>query len=185
MRLVVVSDIFGKTDAFVELAAEIGRGYQVVELLDPYGGSDHNFADEKKAYDYFQKHVGLKEYSKKLSELLATKTKTACHLVGFSVGASALWLNSDKPLFHSETKIVGLYSSQIRNYLEIKPQVEVELYFPRYEEHFDIEEVIGKLEGYRGVRCFLTNYLHGFMNKKSPNYNKSGYMKYLEILQTL
>lgn len=185
MKLIVVADIFGRTDVFVELAGELGKSYQMVELLDPYPRGHHGFADEKEAYSYFKDNVGLEEYSHKLAELLAPEKHAACHVVGFSVGASALWLNSDKPLYHPQTKLFGFYSSQVRNYRHIKPQIETTLFFPKQEDHFDVGALIQELKTYRGVSCYQTDYLHGFMNKKSLNYSEEGYRKYLQLMQKM
>ena len=180
MKLIVVADIFGKTDSLEELAGELGEKYQAVKIVDPYATRNFDFTNEKEAYCYFQEKIGLEDYSCSLAEVLEDERHTVCHIIGFSVGASALWLSSDKALFHPKTKAVGFYSSQIRNFLHSKPLVDFDLFFPRYEEHFDVGEVVAELEINSGVNCYHTDYLHGFMNKKSTNYSEEGYRKYLK-----
>lgn len=55
--------------------------------------------------------------------------------LGFSFGATVAWLQSGNKKIDS---LVGFYGSRIRNYLEINPLADVNLYFCR-GQGFDVE----------------------------------------------
>ncbi len=59
MKLVVISDIFGRTKAFEQLAADVLGNNVLGKLIDPYDEQVMNFANEKEAYQYFTQNVGL------------------------------------------------------------------------------------------------------------------------------
>ena len=54
------------------------------------------------------------------------------------------------------------------------------LIFPKYEEHFCLQEMKNKIQDTKNVSIVQSEYLHGFMNKYSKNYNEEGYKKYLK-----
>jgi len=58
MNIILVSDIFGKTPALIQLAEAIGA----TAIIDPYDGVDMGFEDESKAYAYFVEQVGFEQY---------------------------------------------------------------------------------------------------------------------------
>ena len=94
MTIVIVSDIFGKTPALEKLCSDLpGR----VIIVDPYKGKYLQFKDESEAYSYFSKHVGLDCYSKILENEVELVSDNLI-LVGFSIGASAIWEISDKKI---------------------------------------------------------------------------------------
>lgn len=49
---------------------------------------------------------------------------------------------------------------------------------------FDISDVIGRVSQKANVRCFRTGYLHGFMNRRSVNFNKAVYSEHMQIIKT-
>lgn len=74
------------------------------------------------------------------------------------------------------------YGSRIREKTELCPQVPTTLVFPRYEEGFELESIIQFIEKKLNVKTIRTNYLHGFMNKKSNNFSATGYRLFSEWL---
>jgi dienelactone hydrolase len=182
MRLVVVTDIYGKTKFLKESLTYLSAKYEVIEIIDPYGSNEIHFNNEEEAYSYFQEYIGLNDYIKKLYTCLKDKPFQEYHLLGFSVGASAVWAISQMLEFNQSTKGICFYGSQIRNFLQVNPKIEIDHYFPKSEPHFSVDEVIGVLNKKVNVNCFKTPFLHGFMNKKSKNYNEGGHLKYLKIL---
>jgi len=183
MRLIVVADIYGKTKFLEESTSCLSSKYEVIEIIDPYDSNEIHFKNEEEAYGYFQKHIGLSGYIKKLHQFLKDKPFQEYHFLGFSIGASAVWAISQMFDFNQSTKGICFYGSQIRYYLEVHPTIEIDLYFPKSEPHFSVDAVINILSKKAKVNCFKTNYLHGFMNKKSKNYNEDGCSKYFEILE--
>lgn len=185
MILVAVTDIYGRTSFFYELLTILKPKYEVIEVVDPYNNLEIHFNNEQEAYTYFQEQIGLKGYIAKLHQLLIDNKYLEVHLLGFSVGASAVWAISELLNFSSNSKGICFYGSQIRNLKQVRPLIEMDLYFPITEQHFDVNELIKKLNNRPKINCYKTDYLHGFMNKKSKNFNESGYIKYMEILKNI
>lgn len=179
MNIYVVTDIFGLTPALHELVASVNLKAKIY-IVDPYKGKQMNFANEADAYAYFTKHVGVELYALYLHSLLVNDDTTK-KVIGFSVGASAIWAISD----NKELKVaqaVYFYGSQIRNLLHIVPQIKSTVIFPSKEENFCVETLALKIEKLPNVSTKRCKYLHGFMNKHSVNFNQKAYRTYKEWL---
>jgi hypothetical protein len=181
---IIVTDIFGRTPAVEQISAALP--FQST-IFDPYQGVDMAFASEPSAYLYFSENVGVEKYSQLLREHLYQIKQPLC-LIGFSVGASAIWqLSAQKHLPDAGSLIhissaLGFYSSQIRHSTEIKPQFPIQLVFPIREPSFCVQTVIQALKGNDDITLHKAAYLHGFMNSHSPNYHPQGYNCYLSTL---
>lgn len=182
MNLIAITDIFGKTAAFEKLISDISTNFEEIEIVDPYDGNAINFKDESDAYRYFRDKVGLNKYIGLLHEKIKNKNDSKQILLGFSIGASAVWVISKKLQSFSNTKGICFYSSQVRNYLEITPKIEIDFYFSKNEPSYDVDDIYSKISAKPKVRCYKTAFLHGFMNTKSQNFNLEGYNKYIKIL---
>jgi dienelactone hydrolase len=183
MNLLIVSDIFGRTNALDDLADYFEEKKIQTEILDPYDRRYMNFKNENQAYSAFHAEIGLGDYINLLKQKLTGKTLEKTVILGFSVGASAIWAvshNIEEDLF----KGICFYSSQIRNYMELRPKMEIELYFAKAEPAYDVDAVVSKLEINNKVTCFKTNFMHGFMNERSKNFNEDGFLTYREIIKT-
>lgn len=178
MDIILVTDIFGKTPALVKLSEDLN----VKIIVDPYGGVDLAFKDETEAYSYFMENVGFENY---LSILLKTTESitSASILIGFSIGASVIWKLSDKLSIKNVNRAICYYGSQIRHFKEVNPQFEVELIFPKKELHFDVLELQSELSKKKNVNTIKVDYLHGFMNLHSINYNQAAYNEQLSWLR--
>ena len=53
MKIIIASDIFGRTPELENIAVELSATSFETIILDPYLGNDMKFADENKAYEYF------------------------------------------------------------------------------------------------------------------------------------
>ena len=179
MRKIVVSDIFGKTPALEQLCMAIGDD---VDIIDPYDGKYMGFQTEEQAYEFFMANMGLNKYCGLLQWRLK-KTPSPATLIGFSVGAAAIWRISESLSTERVKRAVCFYGSQIRHLSEITPNVEVEYVLPMHEPGFSIDELVTRLSDKKNVVLHKTAYLHGFMNKFSKNYNKLGYTKYIDWLR--
>ena len=111
MISVIVADIFGKTPALEELANIICKNHLIV---DPYDGQYKMFQTESDAYEYFSSNIGLGNYSKHLINSL-TNLDSSVNLVGFSIGAAAIWNLSGSFASSRINKATCFYGSQIRN----------------------------------------------------------------------
>ena len=172
--IIIVSDIFGKTPALEKLCYDLTRPFEVV---DPYNGEFLKFKTESDAYHHFSEHVGVEYYSELLKYKI-NNTNEKIILLGFSVGASAIWRISNQDLMNVSSAIC-FYGSQIRNMLDIQPQIPMYI-IPAFEEHFSVQGLSNELAHKRNVKVQGTNYLHGFMNSHSTNYNEAGYKYYIE-----
>ncbi len=179
MQTVVVSDIFGRTKALERLCARLAGEY---EIIDPYAGKEMRFDDEARAYEYFMETIGLNGYAERLQGYLAGCKKEIV-IIGFSVGASAIWRISESLDEKRVKKVVGFYGSQIRHGLTIEPSVEVDLYLPASEPTFSVADLADRLTEKSKVRIHRTPYLHGFMNELSVNFNREGYLDYIDLLK--
>jgi dienelactone hydrolase len=179
MRTLLVSDIFGKTSSFKALAEAISEN---VEIIDPYAGAEISFADETEAYAYFMKNVGLERYCQIVNRHV-TSISQPTEIIGFSVGASAIWILSEilSPLVFQ--RVVCFYGSQIRYHKNINPCVCVELVMPKLEPTFNVEKLSRELSNKPSVKIHRSQYMHGFMNHLSKNFSSIGYEKYIVWLK--
>ena len=175
-----MSDVFGKTSALIRLAEEL----KADTIADPYNGVDMGFKTEAEAYSYFMERVGLDVYSAKLLNAIQSEA-TSKILIGFSIGASAVWRLSEKVSSKLIKRAICFYSSQIRNYSELNPKFQIELIFPKSEPHFDVCELQANLSKKQNVKTIKVDYLHGFMNYYSSNYNQVAYQDQVKWLRTI
>ena len=180
MRTILVSDIFGRTSSFKALAETISEKF---EIIDPYKGAENLFTDETEAYEYFMKNVGLERYCK-IVHRHVTSISQPTEIIGFSVGASAVWILSETLSSLVFQRVICFYGSQIRYHQNISPNVCVELLLPKSEPTFDVEKLSRELSNTPRVKIHPTQYMHGFMNYLSKNFNAIGYEKYTAWLKT-
>ncbi len=178
MHRIVVSDIFGKTPALEQLCKAVGEN---VDIIDPYAGKYMNFANEENAYEWFVTKIGLDAYCAFLHDRIERISSPAT-LIGFSVGASAIWRLSGSLGPEKTVRAICFYGSQVRHMLEIDPRIPVEYILPEYEPGFNAGELAVHLSKKKNVMLHRTPYMHGFMNALSTNYSKSGYTTYIEWL---
>jgi len=170
--VIIVTDIYGVTDALNTLKEALCTDAVNVIVLDPYGGLVKNFADEKMAYQAFTQECGHQQYVTRVLDTLKELRGKAV-VIGFSAGASAAWKAVDQ-LESNVRHVIGFYPSQIRNHLDVQPICPVTLVFPSFEQHFDVESCIAQVAKLEQVQCIKSEYLHGFMNPLSVNFNAQG-----------
>ncbi|MDQ2043765.1 hypothetical protein NRL14_08500 [Pseudoalteromonas sp. 20-92] len=179
MNYLIASDIFGLTPAFTQFT----EGFDTkVTVIDPYDNELQPIDSEEYNYNKFIQKCGHDKYTDKLQKCFAhLQAPTTC--IAFSAGASAAWRAQ---LLTGNThlkKLIGFYPSQIRNYLALDANVPCEFIFPKHEVHFNVDEVIAILNNKSAVKCNKTNYLHGFMNEHSVNYNEQAYNYFSHYLK--
>lgn len=180
MLTILVADIFGNTVALQQLAKQLAT--KEFLIIDAYAGQMINFNNEQTAYEYFNHHVGLRSYAQQLQKKLV-KIKQPFNLIAFSVGGSALWLNAKLLKTTKVNRVVCFYAAQIRHHLERQPTVTIELVLPTSEPHFDMGDLKNRLSTKPNVIINQSEYLHGFMNQLSVNYDALGFQQYLTMLQ--
>lgn len=180
MSVYVVTDIFGLTPALQKFVSTLSKAQhhstKNIHIVDPYEGKQMNFANEADAYAYFAKHIGVEQYAAYLHSLLVNDD-TEKTLIGFSVGASAIWTISDNKNLKVD-QAVYFYGSQIRHLLDITPQINSTVILPHKEEHFCVDTLQFKIESLSKVSTKRCEFFHGFMNKHSVNFNQQAYTTY-------
>lgn len=184
MNLLIATDIFGKTPALEALANQLAAGAGSSVIVDPYGGVNGEFDSEAEAYATFQRTVGLEAYIEMVSTAIE-RLEGPVFLVGFSVGASAVWALSDNADLEPGTRAYCFYGSQIRRLAGVSPRIEVTLVFPKHEPHFDVAALSARLSRKRRVSCVNTCYLHGFMNRCSVHFDPKAYAQFSLWLQAI
>lgn len=179
MNTVIVSDIFGTTPGLKALATALDASC----IIDPYCGVEKHFKDETDAYRYFSEHVGLERY---LQHLVCQVGKHSDELIliGFSIGAAAIWRLSAMPMTKQIKSAVCFYGSQIRHFADITPRFAIELVFPRSEPHFDVDSLQRSCAMKANTRIRQVDYLHGFMNSHSVNFDQHAYQRQLATLRS-
>jgi len=177
MLTIVVTDIFGKTPALEELCLKLEGE---IQIIDPYNGNFVKFDDEVEAYKHFKNVMGLNKYSELLNEAIL-KQRHTFKIIGFSIGASAIWMNSQNIKFKDIESAQCFYGSQIRNMADIDPLFPITIILPAHEEHFSVDELSQKLKQKQYIEIEETTYLHGFMNKLSRNFNDKAYNLFLKV----
>ncbi|MEM9102842.1 MAG: hypothetical protein AAGB12_11020 [Pseudomonadota bacterium] len=178
MKKILVSDIFGTTKSLKEMASYYTGD---VEIVSPYQDTCMDFANEAEAYDYFITNVGLEEYAEQLRKCILSTTDEV-QLVGFSIGASAIWFLSDHLDMKNVIQARCFYGSQIRHYKHIQPIFPIELIFPKYEKHFSVSELASDLSNLNSVKITHTDYRHGFMNPCAKHYDQDAWEHFREQL---
>ncbi|GLX81524.1 hypothetical protein [Thalassotalea eurytherma] len=178
MKTIIASDIFGVTPQLKEFANSIS---QVHVLVSPYEDQEHCFNNEAIAYQHFNHHVGVETYTEKLMTIISQQQQPI-KLIGFSAGASAVWLSLSEKHLPIKTAWC-FYSSQIRHYLTCKPNYPTTIIFPQSEPHFCVDEAINVLKHYNELTLVKELNLHGFMNPLSINYDPKLDNKYQGLLK--
>ena len=66
----------------------------------------------------------------------------------------------------------------------MEPKIDIEFCFAKSESTYEVDIVASRLEIKKRVKCFKTNFMNGFMNERSANFNKEGFEEYNEIINT-
>ncbi|WNC72861.1 dienelactone hydrolase family protein [Thalassotalea psychrophila] len=179
MSIIIVSDVFGKTAELIKLSEELNAN----TIVDPYNGANMKFKSEAEAYSYFIETIGLDAYLAKLINVIESGF-TGITLIGFSVGSSTIWRLSEMVSSHIVKRAVCFYGSQIRNFTSVDPLFDIELIFPKSEPHFSVASLQAELAKKQNVKAIKVDYLHGFMNYHSSNYNQAAYKEQINWLST-
>lgn len=177
MKTIIVTDIFGKTPALVALSKSINAH----RIIDPYHGVDMAFDNEAEAYSYFLNHVGFENYFFQLQQIIKSNS-SATLLIGFSIGATAIWRLSKMHSIIQVKRGICYYGSQIRYFRDIEPRFPIELIFPNKEPHFNVLKLQTELIKKDNVKIYHHSNLHGFMNPYSTNFNQQAYQEQLIYL---
>jgi len=174
MLTILVSDIFGLSDALEELADQLPG---TTKIIDPYAGAKLRFDNESAAYEYFVAHVGMHNYEIRLAEAL-NKCNEAMQLLGFSVGATACWKLACSATQKNIRQALCFYGSRIRHHVDLDPRIKTTIVLPKMEPTFDVLRLANSVCQKKRVQVLQTNYLHGFMNPQSDNFDVAAYAEF-------
>ena len=170
--IILLHEIYGINEHISDMRRKFaGLGFDVY-CMDFFDGRVYDYEESEAAYLYFIEKVGFKKASYKvldMLEIIRCKYQNV-FVVGYSIGATIAWLCSEE--YELIDGIVCYYGSRIRDYLDIVPKVETQLFFPEKEASFDIDDLIEKLSSKAKVNTMKFEGLHGFSDKYSLNYNK-------------
>jgi hypothetical protein len=191
MTVLIATDVFGATPAVASLVRSLACPCVVVS---PFDDPAHYFQSEQKAYHAFLAQGGVARYSAKVSALLQGKESHAGETpspqpwklaIGFSVGASALWLSSVIPEAAQLQGAILFYGSRIRDHLDLQPVCPVRLIFAEKEVAFDATLLTSELRQ-RGHQAELAQHTgHGFMNPYCARFHVKAQSMYLAQLAAL
>lgn len=191
MNIIFVADVFGLTNEFKGLCQQVTLNVEQtlgvkcpMYLIGPYQQQPKLFPSETAAYQYFMAEVTLAGYVKKLTAKMSTISGNSV-LVGFSVGGSAIWQLLSQSSSKQSLAAICFYSSQIRHMTELTPNIPTQLIFPIAEQHFSVAELQLALQGKVTVTLEQSDYLHGFMNALSMNYDPHAYQHYIKKITAL
>ena len=182
MKLIVISDIFGKTPALIDLVNELADLYGEIAIINPYNNPTPQFETEQGAYQQFHKVCGQENLFKKaLAEVQRSTSRV--DILGFSVGGTCAWNLSSQSGCGQIRQCICFYGSRIREHTEAIPQVPTTTIFPCFEVAFNIEPVIKALADKQNTELIRTKYLHGFMNRKSCNFSGEAYKYFIPSIE--
>ncbi|MCL6417678.1 dienelactone hydrolase family protein [Aestuariirhabdus sp. Z084] len=183
MRVIVATDIFGRTPA-IEALADTLASQALVEIVDPYDGCPCNFKNEQEAYRHYTSVCGHDAYLERVIGGI-NGSREPCVLVGFSAGASVLWRAIAQGIPMLVEHCIGFYPGQIRHHLDLQPNCPTTLVFPCYEQSFDVERAAQVLSAHEQVVCYQSVYKHGFMNPASLHYSVVEARRFGDLLEDL
>ncbi|MGE7675665.1 dienelactone hydrolase family protein [Lysinibacillus sp. NPDC094403] len=175
-KLFILHEIYGVND-FIKMQAKAhSNANTTVEFISLY--SDNRifpYDQEQEAYEYFINEVGFDAPLEKLTEKILEDTThyDEVLLIGFSVGATLAWRLSELPL----QRVVCVYGSRIRQYLDVNPSCPTLVILPSHEKSFDVHELKETLDTLPAVHTRQYLGQHGFMDFNHSNYCYESYLQ--------
>lgn len=184
-KVFILHEIYGIND-FIKTQAHAYENTNIkVECISLYPeNKTFTYEQEQEAYMYFINNVGFDAPLKLLTHKLleAKKQYDEVMLVGYSVGATLAWRLSSLPIH----RVVCVYGSRIRQYLDVIPACPTLVIFPSNESSFNVHEIKETLEQLPAVETKQFIGLHGFMDCYNPNYCHESYLQaHFDILKFL
>ncbi|MFJ7668724.1 dienelactone hydrolase family protein [Lysinibacillus sp. NPDC097195] len=184
-KIFILHEIYGVNDFIKKQARTYSDANTSVECISLYQNAEvFTYNQEKEAYDYYIQEIGFDKPLQKLTTLLmeAKNHYQEVVVMGFSVGATLAWRLSTYPI----DRIICLYGSRIRQYMDIHPTCPTLVILPNNEKSFDVNELKHGLEKLPNVQVSQFSGNHGFMDDNNLNYCQQSYQQaQSEILRFL
>lgn len=165
-KVFILHEIYGVNDFIKEQAIEFSNDQTSVECVAIYPeGKIFSYKQEEEAYAYFTKKVGFDAPLQQLSRQIRTAIEQyeEVILIGFSVGATLAWRLSTLPLY----RVVCVYGSRIRQYLDVQPSCPTLVLLPGHEKGFDVNSMKHALQHKHFVQTLQFVDEHGFMDEQN------------------
>lgn len=158
LPIIIATDIHGISDAIRMQWRSLGDDLTWVSPWD-MDGCPH--PSEAAAVQAFHAHNGLQAYADKIAQ--AANQRPAL-LIGFSVGATSMWLHAGSPRCHPQSQSRLYYGSRIRDHLALKPRCALSLVFAEHEPSFESARLVTQLHEVGVDASIIPNTSHGFMS---------------------
>ncbi len=178
--VLIVSDIFGMSAAFLSLLKDISI-IDIAVVISPYEHVQTYFENEQQAYQCFQDNGGMDAYILSVAESLKSNSGIK-KIVGFSAGAAAIYSVMSN-LTKNDIQLTLFYPGQIRHFLNLHPSSPCHIIFPESESHFLLPDIIKVLKKQSNIKVEQNIYQHGFMNKDSKSFDLTAYNYYCQMLR--
>jgi dienelactone hydrolase len=182
MTILLATDVFGPTPAIEEMVRVLG---QPCRVISPFDDPEMFFLDEKNAYDTFLTQGGVARYAEKLTHLLQAHGTSFQMAIGFSAGASALWIASANEETKQLQANVLFYGSRIRDHQDVQPLCPARLIFAENESAFNATDLCSNLSTAGHQAEIVRGTSHGFMNPYSSGFDDKIQAIYLAQLASL
>jgi len=160
--VIILHEIYGVNDHihyYRDLLIQEGLDVLTPDLLQ---GRVFTYDQDEQAYQNFVNEIGFEQAAEEVKKIVLThRANYDCiFLMGFSIGATLAWMNSDIGV----DGVIGFYGSRIRNQVEVTPECPTLLFFASHEESFDVLVLTDKLQGKENTTIEVIEGEHGFMN---------------------
>jgi dienelactone hydrolase len=182
MTILLATDVFGATPAVTSLVRALRKQCLVVS---PFDDAELYFQAEQTAYYAFLAQGGVSRYAEKLKNILQQQGEEIQMAIGFSAGASALWIASADEAAAQLQAAVLFYGSRIRDHKQVKPICPVRLIFAENEAAFNASELSAELRQLGHHAELVRDTSHGFMNPYSRGFDVKIQTTYLDQLTVL
>jgi len=131
-----------------------------------------DYSREGEAYEYFRKHIGFPSMVHEVKTILmnARTNYKKVFLLGFSVGATAAWICSEKE--NPAEGVICYYGSRIRDFQNTTPKCPILLIFAKEEKSFNVLELSCALRQKPFVDVQVLKGKHGFSDPFSKSFNE-------------
>jgi dienelactone hydrolase len=164
LPIIIATDIHGTSDAIRMQWRSLGDDLTWVSPWD-MDGCPH--PSEAAAVQAFHAQNGLQAYADKIAQ--AADQRPAL-LIGFSVGATSMWLHAGSPRCDPQSRARLYYGSRIRDHLAVTPRCAVSLVFAEHEPSFEPAGLVAQLHQAGAQASIIPNTSHGFMNPHAQHH---------------
>ena len=168
MTILLATDVFGPTPALENMVRTLG---QPCVVISPFDDPQLYFHEEKTAYDAFLVQRGVTRYAEKLIHALQEYGANIQMTIGFSAGASALWIASTNEAATQLRANILFYGSRIRDHKNVQPYCPVRLIFAENEPAFNAAALCKDLRDLGHQAELVRGAKHGFMNPHSSGFD--------------